>query len=111
MSEQADQVDPRSVIADAIASTSRDLAESVDTQGAMCTGWVLVAEWTDSDGRWWMSTLSDPQLTELAQARPPHRGPDRLRWQHGVTKGWGMTPKPYRARTAGEVSRWCGRFT
>lgn len=47
--------EPRDVLADAIASTSR----SIDADGAMCTGWVVIAEWTGADGAYWVSRLAD----------------------------------------------------
>jgi hypothetical protein len=46
---------PHDVIAEAIASTSKD----IDDNGAMCTGWVLIAEWTDAEGAYWLRRLSD----------------------------------------------------
>lgn len=46
---------PHDVIAEAIATTSK----TVNDEGAMCTGWVVVAEWTDADGAYWVTRLSD----------------------------------------------------
>lgn len=37
---------PAEVLADAIANT----AGAVDGEGAICTGWVLIAEWVTADG-------------------------------------------------------------
>jgi hypothetical protein len=46
---------PQEVLAEAIAATS----PAVDSDGAVCTGWVLVAEWVGSDGGYLMSRLCD----------------------------------------------------
>lgn len=51
MAEDAD------IIAEAIAKT----ADSVDQDGAMCTGWVLVAQWVGADGGHWMTRLADSE--------------------------------------------------
>lgn len=40
----------------------RQCAPAVDPAGAVCTGWVLVAEWQDSDGRWWLTRWSEDNL-------------------------------------------------
>jgi hypothetical protein len=46
---------PADVLSDAIAQT----AGSVDGEGAMCTGWVLVAEWMTADGEHCISRLDN----------------------------------------------------
>lgn len=40
----------------------RSSSQSVDPDGAVCTGWVLVAEWQDSTGRWWVTRWSDTNM-------------------------------------------------
>lgn len=49
----------RDVLADAIASTAPEMARSVDADGAMCTAWIVIAEWTDSNGDYWMTRQQD----------------------------------------------------
>jgi hypothetical protein len=36
-----------------------ELASHLDKKGAMCTNFVLVAEWVDSNGDFWLSTHGD----------------------------------------------------
>jgi|LauGreSuBDMM15SN_2_FD.fasta_scaffold193919_1 hypothetical protein len=36
-----------------------ELATHLDKKGAMCTNFVLVAEWVDSNGDFWLSTHGD----------------------------------------------------
>lgn len=40
----------------------RSSGQNVDPNGAVCTGWVVVAEWQDSDGRWWVTKWTDGNL-------------------------------------------------
>lgn len=42
-----------------IEEAIRRLSPSVDPSGAICTGWVMVAEWVDASGRWWVTKWSD----------------------------------------------------
>lgn len=44
----------------------RQCARAVDPSGAVCTGWVLVSEWQDASGRWWVHRWTD-------SATPPWR--------------------------------------
>lgn len=46
---------PADVLSDAIAQT----ACAVDGEGAMCTGWVLVAEWMTADGEHCLTRLDN----------------------------------------------------
>ena len=48
---------PADVLSDAIAQT----AGSIDGEGAICTGWVMVAEWMTADGEHCMSRLDNAQ--------------------------------------------------
>lgn len=34
-----------------------------ETPGALCTGWVVVAEWCDSDGKLWLSRADSDNMT------------------------------------------------
>lgn len=45
---------------DAITNAVHGLATLLDKEGAMCTQWVLVAEWMDSEGKLWFSTHAEP---------------------------------------------------
>lgn len=47
---------------DAVNNAVQGLATLLDKDGAMCTSWVLVSEWIDSDGNFWFSTHSEPDL-------------------------------------------------
>jgi accessory colonization factor AcfC len=38
------------------------LATLLDKDGAMCTSWILVSEWMDSEGNVWFSTHAEPEL-------------------------------------------------
>lgn len=38
------------------------LATLLDKEGAMCTSWILVSEWMDSEGNVWFSTHGEPDL-------------------------------------------------
>lgn len=31
---------------------------AIHPKGAVCSSWVLVAEWQDADGRWWVTRWS-----------------------------------------------------
>lgn len=66
---------PAEVLSDAIAAT----AGSVDGEGAICTGWVLVAEWMTADGAHCMTRLDSAPprwlivgLLRTAQAHYEH---------------------------------------
>ena len=47
---------------DAVNNAVQGLATLLDKQGAMCTTWVLISEWIDSEGNFWFSTHSEPDL-------------------------------------------------
>lgn len=47
---------------DAVNNAVQGLATLLDKDGAMCTSWVIVSEWIDSDGNFWFSTHSEPDL-------------------------------------------------
>ena len=38
------------------------LSTLLDKDGAMCTSWILVSEWMDSNGNFWFSTHSEPDM-------------------------------------------------
>lgn len=47
---------------DAVNNAVQGLATLLDKEGAMCTTWLLVSEWIDSEGNFWFSTHSEPDL-------------------------------------------------
>lgn len=47
---------------DAVNNAVQGLATLLDKEGAMCTTWLLVSEWIDSEGNFWFSTHSEPEL-------------------------------------------------
>lgn len=47
---------------DAVNNAVQGLATLLDKEGAMCTTWILVSEWIDSEGNFWFSTHSEPDL-------------------------------------------------
>ena len=47
---------------DAVNNAVHGLATLLDKEGAMCTSWVLVSEWIDSEGDGRFSTHSEPDL-------------------------------------------------
>lgn len=71
---------PSDVLSDAIADT----ADSIDGDGAICTGWVMVAEWMTADGA--------PCMTRLDSALPRWQTVGLLRsaltaYEHEMTRG------------------------
>lgn len=53
----AEERSPQELLAEAIAASG----PSVDAEGAMCTGWVVIAEWVGADGQYWMTHMADEQ--------------------------------------------------
>lgn len=49
------EVDARKSIHEAIQDTNDS---SPDLEGSVLTGWVLISEWSDPEGRRWLSRLS-----------------------------------------------------
>lgn len=43
-----------------ITNAVQGLAALLDKDGAICTQWILVAEWMDSEGKLWFSTHAEP---------------------------------------------------
>lgn len=58
-----EQKNPRDVVDAAIQETSGDIAEASGANGAICTGWFLVSEWSDTAGQPWMSVMNSAGLT------------------------------------------------
>lgn len=48
---------PTEIIDKAISDLAATIAEETDADMPMCTGWVLVAAWTDVSGQHWASRL------------------------------------------------------
>jgi hypothetical protein len=44
---------PREILDAAMQQLAGDLAEETGQQGAICTGWVVVSEWSTPDGQMW----------------------------------------------------------
>jgi hypothetical protein len=52
-----DRVQP--IIDQALTDLARVLSDDVNRDGAVCTNWVLVAEWSTTDGEQWISRYWD----------------------------------------------------
>ena len=44
----------------AVNNAISGLATLLAPEGAMCTTWILVSEWIDTDGNFWFSTHTEP---------------------------------------------------
>ena len=45
-----------------VSTAVQGLATLLDKEGALNTGWILVSEWMDSNGNFWFSTHSEPEM-------------------------------------------------
>lgn len=45
-----------------VSNAVQGLSTLLDQDGAYCTSWILVSEWMDSNGNFWFSTHSEPEM-------------------------------------------------
>lgn len=45
----------------AVNDAIQGLATLLAPEGAMCTTWILITEWIDSDGNFWFSSHTEPE--------------------------------------------------
>lgn len=47
---------------EAVTNAVQGLSTLLDKNGALLTSWILVSEWMDSNGNFWFSTHSEPDM-------------------------------------------------
>jgi hypothetical protein len=72
---------------DAVNNAVQGLATLLDQQGAMCTSWVLVSEWIDSEGNFWFSTHTEPDLAIWRRNGMLQHAIDTGTMQHYIDQG------------------------
>lgn len=72
---------------DAVNNAVQGLATLLDKEGAMCTTWLLVSEWIDSEGNFWFSTHSEPDLPIWRKNGMLQHAIDSGSMQHYIDQG------------------------
>jgi hypothetical protein len=72
---------------DAVNNAVHGLATLLDKEGAMCTTWLLVSEWIDSEGNFWFSTHSEPELPIWRKNGMLQHAIDTCTMQHYIDQG------------------------